>query len=36
MLGKFKEFILTRNLPECKNFIRNYVKEVIVRKTMLK
>ena len=30
MLGKFKEFVLNRNLPECNNFISNYVKEVIV------
>ncbi|WP_434799199.1 hypothetical protein [Terrisporobacter vanillatitrophus] len=30
MFGKFKEFILTRNLPECKKFISDYVKEVIV------
>ncbi|HBG7256460.1 recombinase family protein [Clostridioides difficile] len=30
MFGKFKEFVLTRNLPECKKFISDYVKEVIV------
>ena len=30
MFGKFKEFFLTRNLPECKKFISDYVKEVIV------
>lgn len=36
MFSKFKEFVLNRSLPECNNFISNYVKEVIVRKTMLK
>ena len=30
MFGKFKDFILTRNLPECKKFISDYVKEVVV------
>ena len=30
MFGKFKEFVLTRNLPECKKFISDYVKEVVV------
>ena len=30
MFSKFKEFVLTRNLPECKKFISDYVKEVIV------
>ena len=30
MFGRFKEFVLTRNLPECKKFISDYVKEVIV------
>ncbi|WP_207711013.1 hypothetical protein [Romboutsia sp. CE17] len=32
MFGKFKEFVLIRNLPECKKFIGDYVKEVIVYK----
>ena len=32
MFGKFKEFVLTRNLPECKKFIGDYIKEVIVYK----
>ncbi len=32
MFGKFKEFVLTRNLPECKKFIGDYVKEVLVYK----
>ena len=32
MFGKFKEFVLARNLPECKNFISDYIKEVIVYK----
>lgn len=30
MFGRFKEFVLTRNLPECKKFISDYVKEVVV------
>ena len=30
MFGQFKDFVLTRNLPECKKFISDYVKEVIV------
>jgi len=32
MFGKFKYFVLTRNLPECKKFISDYVKEVVVYK----
>ena len=32
MFGRFKEFVLTRNLPECKRFIGDYVKEVLVYK----
>lgn len=32
MFGKFKDFVLTRNLPECKKFISDYVKEVVVYK----
>lgn len=32
MFGRFKEFVLTRNLPECKKFIGDYVKEVVVYK----
>ena len=32
MFGRFKEFVLTRNLPECKKFIGDYVKEVLVYK----
>ena len=32
MFGRFKEFVLTRNLPECKKLIGYYVKEVIVYK----
>ena len=31
MFGKFKDFVLTRNLPECKKFISDYVKEVVVQ-----
>ena len=32
MFGKFKEFVLTRNLPKCRKFISDYVKEVIVHR----
>ena len=32
MFGKFKDFVLTRTLPECKKFIGDYIKEVIVYK----
>lgn len=32
MFGKFKDFVLTRNLRECKKFIGDYIKEVIVYK----
>ena len=31
MYGKFKYFVLTRNLPECKKFISDYIKEVVYR-----
>lgn len=30
MFRKFKEFVLTRNLPECKKLISDYIKEVVV------
>ena len=30
MFRRFKDFVLTRNLPECKKFISDYVKEVVV------
>lgn len=30
MFGTFKGFILIRNLPECKKFISDYVKELVV------
>ncbi|HBG4973252.1 TPA: recombinase family protein [Clostridioides difficile] len=32
MFSKFKEFVLERNIPECKKFIGDYIKEVIVYK----
>ncbi|MDU5021904.1 hypothetical protein [Paraclostridium sordellii] len=32
MFSKFKEFVLERNIPECKKFIGAYIKEVIVYK----
>lgn len=30
MFSKFKEFVTTRNLPECKRFISDYIKKIIV------
>lgn len=33
LLSGFKEYVITKNIPECKNFIQNFVKEVIVYKT---
>lgn len=30
MFGRVKEFVLTRKLPECKKFISDYIKEVVV------
>lgn len=33
ILSGFKEYVLTKNIPECKNFIQDFVKEVIVYKT---
>ena len=30
MFCKFKEFVLTRNLAECKKFISDYIKEIII------
>lgn len=32
MFSKFKEFELDRNIPECKKFIGDYIKEVIIYK----
>ncbi|EQE83456.1 hypothetical protein [Clostridioides difficile] len=32
MFSRFKEFVLERNTPECKTFIGDYIKEVIVYK----
>ncbi|AWH78788.1 TPA: zinc ribbon domain-containing protein [Clostridioides difficile] len=32
MFSRFKEFVLERNIPECKKFIGDYIKEVIVYK----
>lgn len=32
MLSRFKEFVLERNISECKKFIGDYIKEVIVYK----
>lgn len=33
LLTGFKEYVVTKNIPECKNFIQDFVKEVIVYKT---
>ncbi|WP_243431706.1 recombinase family protein [Clostridium botulinum] len=33
LLSGFKEYVLAKNIPECKNFIQDFVKEVIVYKT---
>lgn len=30
MFAKFKDFVLTRNLLECKKFISDYIKEIII------
>lgn len=32
MFGKSKEFVLNRNLPECKKSISDYIKEIVVYK----
>lgn len=32
MFSRFKEFVLERNIPKCKKFIGDYIKEVIVYK----
>lgn len=32
LCSKFKEFVINRNIPECKKFIQDFVKEVIVFK----
>lgn len=32
MFSRFKEFVLEINIPECKKFIGDYIKEVIVYK----
>ena len=33
LLIGFKEDVVTKNIPECKNFIQDFVKEVVVHKT---
>ena len=32
MLSDFSGYVISRNVPECKKFIRDFVKEVIVYK----
>lgn len=31
MFEQFKDFVLTRNLPQCRKFISYYVKDVVYR-----
>lgn len=33
LLTGFKEYVVTKNIPECKNFIQDFIKEVVVYKT---
>lgn len=33
LLAGFKEYVVSKNIPECKNFIQDFVKEVVVYKT---
>ena len=33
LLVGFKEYVVSKNIPECKNFIQDFVKEVVVYKT---
>ena len=30
MIAKMKEYVINRDLPQCKQLIRDYIKEVIV------
>lgn len=32
MFSQFRQFVKDRNIPECKKFIGNYIKEVIIYK----
>lgn len=32
LLSNFRGYVISRNVPECKKFIRDFVKEVIVYK----
>lgn len=32
MFSKFKDFVLERNLPGCKKFISDYIKEIVIYK----
>lgn len=32
LLSNFKGYVISRNIPECKKFIQDFVKEVIVYK----
>ena len=33
LLDGFKKYVVSKNIPECKNFIQDFVKEVVVFKT---
>ncbi|GAA0084730.1 hypothetical protein UT300007_11690 [Clostridium sp. CTA-7] len=33
LLTGLKEYVVTKNIPECKNFIQDFVKDVVVYKT---
>ena len=32
LLNNFSGYVITRNIPECKKFIQDFVKEVVVYK----
>ncbi|MFL0166585.1 MULTISPECIES: hypothetical protein [Clostridium] len=36
LLSNFSSYVISKNVPECKKFIRDFVKEVIVYKDTLK
>jgi hypothetical protein len=35
LLSNFSGYVISRNVPECKKFIRDFVKEVIVYKEQI-
>lgn len=32
LLNNFNDYVISRNIPECKKFIQDFVKEVVVHK----